>query len=251
MKKTIYILSAVIATSLMAQNNEYIGAIQFTVQEKNPELLERSQNLVKTKFIHAFSGTPFLKFHENNVRVEGSSVIISIGTQEDLRKSMAETVNNVVHNLTGYVEGQGDFQYYRIADSLGNLHVKLDDSRTKIQSVIANEVPLADLLEVFHKKLNNKKSPFIYAVSKPCGEVNISVQVEFEDKPITIDEFLKKLSKVYSLNWQKTPGPKPIYVFTEDCHEAALNPLQPIKHPVYPLFPRDIQAPMQVNFLMR
>lgn len=253
----IFSLSLISIASAMA-NQEFLGRLEFTVKEKNPEHLKRSQDLFRRKISYAFSGVPQFNFNQENVRVVGPTVVVTIGTQNDLRNPIVERITQVVDNLSGYVDGTGDFQYFQ-PRPVGNIQVEVvEDAKTqekKLRHVNAKDVRLQNLLEVIKKKLRNEPDvdTFTVATSKDCGEKIVSIDYVSKTGG-TVEHFLKQLATDDDIPWKKVTGRTPIYLFVEDCggDTRAIEALQPVRQ-FFPsiLSPETLAMPMQVNFIER
>lgn len=201
-------------------DSHFVSAVQFAIQESSPELIKRSQVLLRKKFIEELDAVPVPQIQPMEVRIIGNEVVFYFVTPVDVNYPMQKAVSALVQELTGKVRMRGRSSVYlaKFAQpSLlgGYLETMVDDSHSHIISIKAKSVPLRDLL----KQLKAQLGSFSYLISGRCAETHIDVSLgQGSSDPvtslITTDLIMKELASRLQLILEKKNG---IYIFDGIC----------------------------------
>lgn len=238
-----------------APTRHFVSAIQFAVHEPTLPLVMRSQRLVKEKFVQSISGFPELAHVPYDVRVAGDEVVFYMMTASDMRALMQQAVAMMIQNLNGRVRAKGRTSFYRteLPQPFGGyLETEVNDARSGVVSVAAQNVPLRDLLA----QLRDQLGGLSYLIPGECAERKVDWNFagpRTEAKPV--DVLMKELGALYHLRVDKRNN---THIFTGECDQPApslmvvrqARPLGPFA--AAPIaFPDEAEAPQfvrQVNF---
>jgi hypothetical protein len=186
-------------------SSQFVSAVQFAVQDSSPELVQRSQVLVRQQFarnlelIPAFHDTPY------EVRTFGNEVVFYLVTPSDVGIPMKYAVSSLIQDLTGKVRMRGRSSVYltKLAQPRsGYLETIVNDKHTHIMSILAQSVPLRDLL----KQLKTQLGSFSYLIPGECAEKRVDLNFGEEGStpaPKTIDMVLGELATLFNLKLEK------------------------------------------------
>lgn len=198
-----------------ARPAQYVSRIQLAVNELSPELLKRSQALVREEFLNSMSTTADVKGRTHDIRTMGNEVVLSVMTDEDVRVPLQAAVANMIEHLNGRVHARGKSFFYRtsLAPTYGGfLEVVADESQTKIRSIAAQSVPLRDLL----KEVRHQMGTLSYLIPGECAErlVDFSFGIDDGAQPKSVEVLMGDLATLFGLRQEKRNG---TYIFTGRC----------------------------------
>ncbi|NBX68867.1 MAG: hypothetical protein EBR01_07895 [Proteobacteria bacterium] len=220
-------ICALIFGSLMSFNSfadslnpetQFLSAIQMAVYEENNLLLDRSQKIVRDRFDHGIVSFPGLENVRYEIKSNGNELVFLLTSNDDIRDPLQNAVSEIIGQLNGRVRARGRSMFYKTALSQplgGYLEVVVDDSHTKVISVLAQAVPLRDLL----KELKNQLGGFSYLMPGECADRMIDWGFgEFGSniEPKTIDNVMIELATLFNLKLDKKSGS---YIFSGQCNE--------------------------------
>ena len=209
--------AALAADPTAARPPQYVSRVQMVVHELSPELLRRSQGLVRDEFTSSLAGVPQFKGHPHEIRTIGNEVVLSLVSAEDVREPMQVAVANMIEHLNGRVHTRGQSLFYKTSlmpTSGGYLEVVVDDTQSKIRSIAAQSVPLRDLL----KEVRIQMGALSYLIPGECAErlVDFSFGVDDGAQPKTVDALMGDLATLFGLRYEKRNG---TYIFSGSCSE--------------------------------
>lgn len=207
-----------ITTLAKAENRpQFVSRVQLAVHELSPELLRRSQGLVREEFLNSISAVPQFKGRNHEIRTVGNEVVLSLVTDEDVRAPMQVAVANMIDHLNGRVYARGKSLFYKtsLAPTFGGfLEVVVDDTQSKIRSIAAQSVPLRDLL----KEVRMQMGALSYLIPGECAERPVDYTFGIDDgaQPKTVDVLMGDLATLFGLRYEKRNG---TYIFSGRCSE--------------------------------
>lgn len=202
----------------LSPETQFLSAIQMAVFEENAHLLERSQKIVRDQFDNRIVAVPGLENVRYEIKSNGNELVFFLTSNNDIRDPLQNAVSEIIGQLNGRVRARGRSMFYRTALSQplgGYLEVTVDDSHTKVISVLAQAVPLRDLL----KELKNQLGGFSYLIPGECAERMIDWgfgDLESQTEPKTIDTVMMELATLFNLKLDKKSGS---YIFSGQCHQ--------------------------------
>ncbi len=207
--------NAVEPQGAVARPAQYVSRIQLAVNELSPELLKRSQALVREEFMNSMATSADVKSRSHEIRTMGNEVVLSVVTDDDVRLPLQAAVANMIEHLNGRVHARGKSYFYRtsLAPAFGGfLEVVADDSQTKIRSIAAQSVPLRDLL----KEVRHQMGTLSYLIPGECAErlVDFSFGIDDGAAPKTVEALMGDLATLFGLRQEKRNG---TYVFSGRC----------------------------------
>jgi hypothetical protein len=205
---------------------QFISTIQVAVQEETPELMQRSQRLVRQQLAAAFSGRPEFRGKHYELRTEGNNeVILSLVSDNDVRPMMRQTVENFFQNMSGSIQGKAQWLYSRasLAPQMGGyLEVVVDDTHTKVRSISAQGVSFRDLLKEVRFQLGSSLS---YLIPGECAQR--PVDWSFGDEAGSaapaknVDALMNELATLFNLKCENKNG---TYIFSGNCNDLPPTP---------------------------
>lgn len=216
---TFSFLSINIFADTMPPETQFLSAIQMAVYEDSAMLTERSQHLVKEQFANGLVSFPSLGNSRYEVKTSGNELVFLLTSDKDIRDPLQQAVSDIIGQLNGRVRARGRSIFYRTALSQplgGYLEVVVDDSHTKVVSVLAQSVPLRDLL----KEVRTQLGGFSYLIPGECADRFIDWGFGEQGsaiEPKTIDTLMMDLSTLFNLKLDKKAGS---YIFTGTCSES-------------------------------
>lgn len=209
---------------------QFLSSVQMVIQEPTPELLQRSQKIVREQFVNTFSGFPELQGKTYEIRTMGNEVMLSLVTNEDVRQLMQQRLANIVEHLNGRVDARGRMRFYRTAitpDLEGYLEVKAEPdtsnavagpARNKIRFISAQSVPMRDLLKEVRARLGSLS----YMVSGDCADRPVDLSFNGYDdsgpKYLETDTLMKTLlPKSLGISAENVNG---TWVFAGNCADV-------------------------------
>src|SRR3989338_6361971 len=88
---------------IFASEPQYLSEVELTVQEPDPSLVQRGQNLVLEQFSQAFLLSPSLKSHKYEARTRGNEVVFFISSSGDVREPVQAVLADMIDNINGRV----------------------------------------------------------------------------------------------------------------------------------------------------
>lgn len=217
-----FILSSLVGLSAFADSlspeTQFLSAIQMAVYEENPLLLERSQKIVRDQFDNRIVAFPGLENVRYEIKSNGNELVFFLTSNNDIRDPLQNAVSEIIGQLNGRVRARGRSMFYKTALSQplgGYLEVVVDDSHTKVVSVLAQAVPFRDLL----KELKNQLGGFSYLIPGECAERIIDWgfgELETNTEPKSIDNVMMELATLFNLKLDKKSGS---YIFSGQCND--------------------------------
>jgi len=207
----------IFANSLTPET-QFLSAIQMAVYEDNPQLLERSQRVVRDQFDQRIIAYPGLENVRYDIKTSGNELVFFLTSNDDIRDPLQNAVSEIIGQLNGRVRARGRSMFYKTALSQplgGYLEVIVDDSHTKVISVSAQAVPFRDLL----KELKNQLGSFSYLIPGECAERIIDWgfgELGTNIEPKTIDTVMMELATLFNLKLDKKSGS---YIFSGQCND--------------------------------
>ncbi len=205
----------------LGRQSQFVTRVQMAVHELSPELLKRSQGLVREALLNSMAGVPQFNGRTHEIRTVGNEVVLSLVTEDDVRAPMEMVVANMVEHLNGraHIRGKSEAFFYKanlVPNSGGFLEVVVDDSQTKIRSIAAQSVPLRDLL----KEVRSQMGALSYLIPGECAErpVDFTFGVDDGAPPKTVDALMGDLATLFGLRYEKRNG---TYIFSGRCSEDA------------------------------
>ncbi len=203
------------ADQAVARPAQYVSRVQLAVNELSPELLKRSQALVREEFLNSMSATADLKRTNQEIRTMGNEVVLSVVTDEDVRVPLQAAVASMIEHLNGRVHARGKSYFYRtsLAPAYGGfLEVVADETQTKIRSIAAQGVPLRDLL----KEVRHQMGTLSYLIPGECAErlVDFSFGIDDGAPAKSVEVLMGDLATLFGLRQEKRNG---TYIFTGRC----------------------------------
>ncbi|MBY0369799.1 hypothetical protein K2X33_03875 [bacterium] len=128
---------------------EYTSRVYFVIHETTPFQIQRGRKIVEREFQNTFQNVPTFRGQRYQVTTDGNEVIFSLVTPDDVRTVFQGAVSETVGHLNGQVRTKGRYDLLRTdfePTPRSSLLVVLDDSNTRIQSIVARSVPVRDLL---------------------------------------------------------------------------------------------------------
>lgn len=201
-------LVVIIHSLALAQspNAQFMSAIQFAVQEPSPELLVRSQGLVRQQFAQSLQNSEQLRMVPFEIRTFGNEVVFYVMTQDDVAVPMQGALTTMIQNLNGRVRTRGRSSFYatRPNEAVGGfLETVVNDTHTHVMSIMAQSVPLRDLL----KQLKGQLGSLSYVIPGECAEKRIDWSFgkaqEGPIKPKTVEAVMDELATALNLKVEK------------------------------------------------
>ncbi len=194
---------------------QYVSRVQMAVHELSPELLRRSQRLVREEFVNSMAGVPQFNGRPHEIRTVGNEVVLSLVSEDDVRDPMQMAVANMIEHLNGRVHARGKSLFYKtslVPTVGGYLEVVVDDTQSKIRSIAAQSVPLRDLL----KEVRSQMGALSYLIPGECAErlVDFTFGVDDGAQPKTVDALMGDLATLFGLRYEKRNG---TYIFSGSC----------------------------------
>lgn len=186
-------------------NSQFVSAVQFAVQDTSPELIQRSQVLVRQQFARNLEGIPAFQDTPYEVRTFGNEVVFYLVTPRDVGVPMRSAVSSLIQDLTGKVRMRGRSSIYltKLTQTRGGyLETIVNDKHTHIMSILAQSVPLRDLL----KQLKTQLGSFSYLIPGECAEKRVDLNFGEDGStpaPKTIDMVLSELATLFNLKLEK------------------------------------------------
>lgn len=209
------------AAAETGDNSQFVSAVQFAVHERSPELMVRSHRLVRQEFSQSLEMEPSLKGRPFEVRVNGNEVAFFVVSNSDMRAPMQVALSNMIQRLNGQVQARGRSMFYRTALSQplgGYLESVVDDTHSSLISVVAQSVPLRDLL----KQLKMQLSGLSYLMPGDCADLPVDWSfTATESKPKSMDNVMEELASFFNLGLAKKNG---TYIFNGNCSQRAATP---------------------------
>jgi hypothetical protein len=257
----LFLVSSVVA---FADGTEarFVSAIQFAVQDASPELIQRSQGLVRSQFAQNLEELPAFRGMPVEVRTFGNEIVFYLVTPSDVAVPMQYAVSSAIQELTGKVRMRGRSSIYlaKLAHKPaqgGYLETVVNDKHSHIVSIRAQSVPLRDLL----KQLKTQLGSFSYLIPGDCAEKRVDLNYG-QDSPLekttpkTIEAIMSELASVFNLKLEKKND---TLIFSGACNQAgpprgpspsaelltaSLEVPRPYDSPLMPPTPRQIVFPV-------
>jgi hypothetical protein len=198
---------------------QFMSTVQLAVHEASPELLRRSQKLVREQFADVFAIEPEFEGRKFDVHTSGNEVVFSVVTADDVRPQMQQAVASMIQRLNGRVQARGRSMFYRTSLSpqmSGYLEVVVDDTHSKVRTIQAQGVPLRDLL----KEIRFQLGSLSYLIPGECAQRPVDWSFGEEGGPPTqpkaVDALMSELATLFGLKCEKRNG---TYIFTGSCNE--------------------------------
>lgn len=238
-----------IFANAVSPETQFLSAIQMAVYEDNPQLLERSQKVVKDQFDQRVVAFPGLENIHYELKSSGNELVFFLTSNEDIRGPLQDAVSEIIGQLNGRVKARGRSMFYKTALSQplgGYLEVIVDDNHSKVVSVLAQAVPFRDLL----KELKNQLGGFSYLIPGECAERMIDWgfgEPGTTTEPKTIDTVMMELSTLFNLKLDKKSGS---YIFSGQCndihraHHSRSEAFKPAFFPINHSVPPQVFVPL-------
>ncbi len=204
--------------------SQFVSTVKVTILETSPEQRNRAQRLVREQLVNTLSTFPALRNVPYEISSRGNEVVLSMVTQQDILAIMKEAVPVVFSGLNGRLRTHGLARVFRASfdqpttDDRGFLEVVLDDTRTKVQSIAAQAVPLRDLL----KELQAQLGTLSYMLPGECGSRVVDWRfggaVQPNASPKEVDTLMHELATFFGLHVDRTHG---TFMFTGVCNKES------------------------------
>ncbi len=199
--------SLALAIAMAEGNSQFMSAIQFAVQEPTPELLMRSQGLVRQQFTKSLQNSPELAAVPFEMRTFGNEVVFYVMTPDDVAVPMQGALASMIQSLNGRVRSRGRSSFYatRPNEAVGGyLETVVNDTHTHVMSINAQSVPLRDLL----KQLKGQLGGLSYVIPGDCAEKRIDwsfgrASDGMAAKPKTVEAVMDELATALNLKVKK------------------------------------------------
>jgi hypothetical protein len=242
---------------------QFTSRVYFVIHESSPYLVQRGRKVIESEFAQTYEGIPQLQGRPYQVISDGNQVIFSVVTDADVRSPFQNVVSEMVGQLNGRVRTRGGYDLLRTAMDEPQdkyLEVVLDDTNTRIRSIVARSITLRDLLAELKLQFGDAPKPppaglskllrrknlaaepnaaprFSYMIPGDCaarpldwsfgvpaktvGMPEVAIK---EPESKTLDEAMSELAKFFRLNVENHQG---TYLFTGDCPRPTPSRKQP------------------------
>lgn len=230
---------------------QFTSRVYFVIHESSPYLVQRGRKVIESEFAQTYEGIPQLQGRPYKVLSDGNQVVFSVVTDADVRDPFQNVVAEMVGQLNGRVRTRGGYDLLRTAMDESQdkyLEVVLDETNTKIRSIVARAITLRDLLaelklqfgdapvEANAVKLSRRKKlaadaptapRFSYMIPGDCAARPLDWSFGLQAKTVgtpdlvakepeakTLDEAMSELAKFFRLTVENHQG---TYLFTGEC----------------------------------
>jgi hypothetical protein len=243
---------------------QFTSRVYFVIHESSPYLVQRGRKVIENEFAQTYEGMPQLQGRPYQVVTDGNQVVFSMVTDADMRDPFQNVVAEIVGQLNGRVRTRGGYDATKTAMDESQdkyLEVVLDDTNTKIRSIVARSITLRDLLAEL--KLQFGDSPSVntvgltpvarlralrLAASRPAApRFSYMIGGDCAARPLdwsfgtrpnevrtvgmapgpeakTLDEAMTELAKFYRLKVENHQG---TYLFSGECPRQTVARRQP------------------------
>jgi hypothetical protein len=235
-KQAIALCLGLVSGSLAADSgSQFTSRVFFLINEPSPYQVQRSRKVIEREFADSIGSSPELHGFRYQVQAEGNQLVFSMITASKLQAPVQKAVSEIVGRLNGIVETKGRYDLTRIplnaTDQDNYLEVILDDTGTRIRSIVAKAIALRDLLSELKTQFGEESVDllyprgatkevlprFSYLISGECA----AKQLDWSFKalqPKTLDETVRELAKLFNLAVESHQG---TYIFTGECQGLA------------------------------
>ncbi len=233
-KQALALCAGLISSTLAADSGaQFTSRVFFLINEPSPYQVQRSRKVIEKEFADSMGSSPELSGFRYQVQAEGNQVVFSMITASELQAPVQKAVSEIVGQLNGRVRTRGRYDFMRTrlgATDLDNyLEVILDDTGTRIRSIVARAIALRDLLSELKIQFGEESvgyppglksgvlPRFSYLISGECA----AKQLDWSFKavqPKSLDETVRELAKLFNLSVENHQG---TYIFTGECQGLA------------------------------
>ncbi len=205
--------------------SQFTSRVYFLIHETTPSQLVRSRKRIEREFARTVDSIPQLQSSHYQIISDGNEVVFSMVSSHDMQQPFQAAVSEMVGSLNGQVRTRGRYDFLRTSmDSASEnyLEVVLDETSTRIRTVVARSVPLRDLLGELKMQFadpsegpRNKAPRFSYLIPGECAarQVDWSFGTP-QSEPKSLDEAMKELAKLFKLGVENHQG---TYIFSGEC----------------------------------
>ncbi len=206
---------------------QFTSRVYFVIHESSPSLVQRGRRVIEQEFAESYQGMPQLHGRPYQVFSDGNQVVFSMVADADMRSPFQNVVAQIVGQLNGRVRTRGGFDLLKTSMTESPeryLEVILDETNTKIRSIVARTVALRDLLAELKLQfgdsvLGQNLSRFSYMIPGECASKQIdwsfgSSNPEDKVAAKTLDEALQELARFFHLSVTNHKG---TYIFAGEC----------------------------------
>ena len=225
-----------VGAPVKAPDSQFISRVYFVIHESNPVQIQRGRKLIEQQFADTISAVPQLQAQNYQVVADGNQLVFSMTSQDDTRVSFQNAVSELVGQINGRFRTRGRYDFMRTSlepQQENYLEVVLDDSNTKIRSIVARAITLRDLLAELKMQFGDtttaigNRTRFSYMIPGECAsrEIDWSFGTEKSETggelaPKSLEEAMNEVAKVMSLKVQNHQG---TFIFTGDCPRSPRN----------------------------
>lgn len=234
-KQALVFCVGLLSSTLAADNGaQFTSRVFFFINEPSPYQVQRSRKLIEKEFADSIGSSPELNGFRYQVQAEGNQVVFSMITASELQAPVQKAVSEIVGQLNGRVRTRGRYDFLRTrlggTDLDNYLEVILDDTGTRIRSIVARAIALRDLLSELKTQFgeesvgyppvgvkNGALARFSYLISGDCAAKQLDWSFKAVE-PKSLDETVRELAKLFNLSVENHQG---TYIFTGECQGLA------------------------------
>jgi hypothetical protein len=209
--------------------SQFTSRVFFLINEATPYQVQRSRRVIEREFADSIESSPELHGYRYQVQTDGNELIFSMVTSNQMQAPVTRAVSDMVRELNGRVQTKGRLDLMKTSlepEADKSLEVVLDESNTRIQSIVARAITLRDFLSELKlqfgdtavylpKSAGGKREVprFSYMISGDCAARQLDWSFA-SPAAKTLDETVQELAKLFKLSVENHQG---TYIFSGDC----------------------------------